>query len=55
MWARMDSSQLFSIFNEWMKKLEYVVESRGEYDTKQKCCALIVCLFAKIESGSTTF
>jgi hypothetical protein len=26
-WARMDSGQLFSIFNEWMKSLEYVIES----------------------------
>jgi hypothetical protein len=30
MWARMDSGQLFGIFNEWMKRLEYVIESGGE-------------------------
>jgi hypothetical protein len=29
-WARMDSGQLFSVFNEWMKRLEYVIESGGE-------------------------
>jgi hypothetical protein len=29
-WARMDSDQLFSGFNEWMKILEYVIESGGE-------------------------
>jgi hypothetical protein len=23
-WARMDSGQLFSVFIEWMKRLEYV-------------------------------
>jgi hypothetical protein len=34
MWARMDFGQLFSGFNEWMKRLEYVIESRGEYYTK---------------------
>jgi hypothetical protein len=34
MWARMDSGQLFSVFNERMKRLEYVIESGGEYDTK---------------------
>jgi histone-lysine N-methyltransferase SETMAR len=34
MWARMDSGQLFSVFNEWMKRLEYVIESGGEYYTK---------------------
>jgi hypothetical protein len=34
MWARMDSGQLFSVFNEWMKRLEYVAESGGEYYTK---------------------
>jgi hypothetical protein len=27
MWAGMDSGQLFSIFNEWMKRLEYIIES----------------------------
>jgi hypothetical protein len=31
MWARMDSGQLFSVFNEWMKRLGYVIESGGEY------------------------
>jgi hypothetical protein len=34
MWAIMDSGQLFSVFNEWMKKLEYGIESGGEYYTK---------------------
>jgi hypothetical protein len=34
MWARMDSGQLFSIFNEWMTRLEYVMESGREYYTK---------------------
>jgi hypothetical protein len=34
MWARMDSGQLFSVFNEWMKRLEYVIESGGEYYMK---------------------
>jgi hypothetical protein len=34
MWARMDSGQLFSVFNEWTKKLEYVIESGGESYTK---------------------
>jgi hypothetical protein len=29
MWARMDSGQLFSVFNEWMKRLEHVIESGG--------------------------
>jgi hypothetical protein len=34
MWVRMDSGQLFSAFNEWMKRIEYVTESGGEYYTK---------------------
>jgi hypothetical protein len=34
MWAKMDSGQLFSIFNEWMKRREYVIESGGEDYTK---------------------
>jgi hypothetical protein len=34
MWARMDSDQLFSVFNEWMMRLEYVIESGGESYTK---------------------
>jgi hypothetical protein len=34
MWARMDSGQLFSVFNEWMKRIEYVIESGGEHSTK---------------------
>jgi hypothetical protein len=34
MWARIDSAQFISIFNEWMKRLESVVESGGEYCTK---------------------
>jgi hypothetical protein len=55
MWARMDSSQLFSVFNEWIKRLEYVTESEGEYYNKSKCFALIACRFAIIERGSTTF
>jgi hypothetical protein len=33
-WARMDSGQLFSVCKEWMKKLEYAIESGGEYYTK---------------------
>jgi hypothetical protein len=58
MWARLDSGHIFSAFNEWMKKLEYVVESGGEYYISQKRFALIACLFAKIErghSGRTTW
>jgi hypothetical protein len=34
MWAKMDPGQLFSVFNEWMEKPEYVIESGGEYYTK---------------------
>jgi hypothetical protein len=34
MWARMNFGQLFSVLNEWMKRLEYVIESGGEYYTK---------------------
>jgi histone-lysine N-methyltransferase SETMAR len=34
MWGRMDSGPLFSLFNEWMMRLEYVIESGGEYYTK---------------------
>jgi hypothetical protein len=34
MWARMDSGQLFSVFNEWMKRLEYVIESGREHYTQ---------------------
>jgi hypothetical protein len=34
LWARRDSGQLFSIFNEWMKRLECVLESGGECFTK---------------------
>jgi hypothetical protein len=34
MWARMNFGQPFSIFNEWMKRLEYVIKSGGEYYTK---------------------
>jgi hypothetical protein len=30
MWARIDPGQLFSVFHEWMKRLEYVIESEGE-------------------------
>jgi hypothetical protein len=33
-WARMDPGQLFSVFNEWMKRLEWVIKSGGEYHTK---------------------
>jgi hypothetical protein len=51
--GRMDSGQFFSIFNEWMKRLEYVIESGGERYTKQKRFALIASLFAKIARGST--
>jgi hypothetical protein len=28
--SRMDSGQLFNIFNEWMKRLEYIIESERE-------------------------
>jgi hypothetical protein len=55
MWARRDSGQLFSVFNEWMKRLEYVIESGGEYYTKEKRFDLIACLFTKFERRSTTF
>jgi ABC-type uncharacterized transport system substrate-binding protein len=34
MWARMDSDQLFSVFNEWMKRLNYILEPGGEYYIK---------------------
>jgi hypothetical protein len=34
----MDSGQFFSVLNEWMKRLEYVVESGGEYDTRKTLC-----------------
>jgi hypothetical protein len=34
MWARMDSGQLFSVFDKWMKRLEYIIESGGEYYTQ---------------------
>jgi hypothetical protein len=27
----MDSGQLFRVFNKWMKRLEYVIESGEEY------------------------
>jgi hypothetical protein len=30
-WTTMDSGQLFSVFHEWMKRLEYVIESGGGY------------------------
>jgi hypothetical protein len=40
-WARMNSGQLFSVFNEWTKTLEYVIESRGEYSPIQKRFAFI--------------
>jgi hypothetical protein len=55
MWAKMDCGQLFSIFNDWMERFEYVIESGGEYYTKDKRFALIACLFAKIERRSTVF
>jgi hypothetical protein len=54
MWTGMDFGQFSSVFNEWMKRLEYVIESRGGYSTKSKRFALIACLFAKIERRSTT-
>jgi hypothetical protein len=53
--ARMDSGQLFSVFNKWMKRLDYVIESGGGYYIKRKSFALIACLFAKIERRSVTF
>jgi hypothetical protein len=30
----MDSGELFIVFNEWMKRLEYVIESGGGYYTR---------------------
>jgi hypothetical protein len=33
-WVRMDSGQLFSAFNEWMKRLQNVIESEGKYYTQ---------------------
>jgi hypothetical protein len=30
----MYSGQLFRVFNEWIKRLEYVMESGGEYYIK---------------------
>jgi hypothetical protein len=33
-WAILAPGQLFSIFNEWIKRLEYVIESEGEYYTE---------------------
>jgi hypothetical protein len=53
-WARMDSGQIFSVFNVWMKRFEYVIESGGEYYTK-KGFALTACPFDKIERGLTPF
>jgi hypothetical protein len=32
--GKKDFGQLFSISNEWLKSLEYVIESGGEYYTK---------------------
>jgi hypothetical protein len=34
MWTRMDSGQLFIKFNEWVKRLEYLIESRAQYYTQ---------------------
>jgi hypothetical protein len=48
MWASMDSGELFGVSNEWMKSLEYVIESGGEYYTRQERFALIACLFVTI-------
>jgi hypothetical protein len=28
--ARIDAGQLFSVFNQWMNRLEYVIEPEGE-------------------------
>jgi hypothetical protein len=53
MWARMDLGQLFSVFNEWMKRFEYGIELGGERYTK-KLFALNASQFAKIERESTT-
>jgi hypothetical protein len=33
--GRMDFGQLFNVFNKWIKRLEYVIESGGEYYTKK--------------------
>jgi hypothetical protein len=30
-WARINSGQIFSVFNEWIMRLEYVIESGGAY------------------------
>jgi hypothetical protein len=32
----MDSGQLSSVFDEWMKRIEYVIELGGEYYIKEK-------------------
>jgi hypothetical protein len=29
MWARLDSAELFSVFNEWRNRLDSVIESGG--------------------------
>jgi hypothetical protein len=34
MWVKMDSGQFFSVFNEWTKRFEYVIESGKEYYTE---------------------
>jgi hypothetical protein len=51
----MDSGQLFSLCNEWMKRLKYVIESWRECYTQEKPFTLIACLFAKIKRGWATF
>jgi hypothetical protein len=32
--GKMDPSQLFSLFNDWINRLKYVIESEGEYNAK---------------------
>jgi hypothetical protein len=33
-WGKMDSSQFFSLFNEWINRVKYVIKSEGEYNAK---------------------
>jgi hypothetical protein len=34
MWAKMDPGPCFSVFNEWVNRIKYVIESGGEQYTK---------------------
>jgi hypothetical protein len=50
----MDPGQLFTIFNEWIKTLEYVIESGGEHYTIKTLC--FDCLpIRQNREGSTAF